>query len=180
VRPKTNAVEGGDALGTQVIDFQVTLTPGGGAVSPVNDRLRILVVEDDEDSAELLAEALVDRGHSVEVCREGAAALAATSHFRPHVALLDVGLPGMDGYELARRIRALPLTLPIRLLALTGYGGHEERARARAAGFDAHFVKPVMPDELVEAIESSHPPSPRTDHAAESEEHTVHPREKAT
>ncbi len=130
-------------------------------MSPVIDRLRILVVEDDEDSADLLAEAFVERGHSVEICHDGAAALSATPRFQPHVALLDVGLPGMNGYELARRMRALPLPMPIRLLALTGYGGDEERAHAREAGFDAHFVKPVLPDVLVEAIENRRRPGER-------------------
>lgn len=119
------------------------------------DRLRILIVEDDEDSADLLAETFLDRGHSIEICREGQSALAAIPSFQPHVALLDVGLPGMNGYELARRVRALPAPDgSIRLFALTGYGGEEERSRARDAGFDAHFLKPVHPDVLVQAVES--------------------------
>ncbi len=128
-------------------------------MSDVIDRLRILVVEDDEDSAELLAETFQERGHSLEVYRDGASALAALPRFQPHIALLDVGLPDMSGYELAQRIRALPASTPVRLLALTGYGGAEERARASQAGFDAHFLKPVHPEVLVKAVEEEHHPN---------------------
>jgi CheY-like chemotaxis protein len=128
-------------------------------VSESIERLRILIVEDDEDTAELLAETFQDRGHSVEICREGGAALVALPRFMPHVALLDVGLPDMSGYELAQRMRALPASaVAVRLIALTGYGGEEERARAHQAGFSAHFLKPVHPDVLVRAVENPHDP----------------------
>jgi two-component system, chemotaxis family, CheB/CheR fusion protein len=114
---------------------------------------RILVVEDDEDSALLLAETLGDQGFSVEVAHDGASALAKAATFKPEVAVLDVGLPDMDGYQLAKRMRLLEELPPgLRLIALTGYGGDEERRRSREAGFDVHLVKPVLPDVLAKAI----------------------------
>jgi two-component system CheB/CheR fusion protein len=114
---------------------------------------RILVVEDDEDSALLLAETLGDQGFSVEVAHDGASALAKAAEFKPAVAVLDVGLPDMDGYQLAKRMRLLEeLPAGLRLIALTGYGGDEERRRSREAGFDVHLVKPVLPDVLTKAI----------------------------
>lgn len=114
---------------------------------------RILVVEDDEDSALLLAETLGDHGFAVEVAHDGASALQKAALFKPEVAVLDVGLPDMDGYQLAKRMRQLEeLPSGLRLIALTGYGGDEERKRSREAGFDVHLVKPVMPDVLAKAI----------------------------
>lgn len=118
-----------------------------------NANKRVLVVEDDEDSALLLAETLGDAGYSVEVAHDGATALEKAVAFKPEVAVLDVGLPDMDGYQLAQRIRALPdLPESLRLIALTGYGGDEERKRSQAAGFDVHLVKPVLPDTLERAL----------------------------
>ncbi|MET0340500.1 MAG: response regulator [Polyangiales bacterium] len=115
---------------------------------------RVLVVEDDEDSALLLAETLGDQGYVVEVAHDGSSALEKAAAFRPQIAVLDVGLPDMDGYQLATRIRALSDMPPgLRLIALTGYGGDEERKRSRAAGFDVHLVKPVMPDVLTKALQ---------------------------
>jgi len=117
--------------------------------------MRILVVEDDDDCSELLSEIFRDRGHSVETCRQGMQALERLPHFRPDVALVDVGLPDMTGYELAPRLRVLvAATCRLRLIALTGYGGDAERERAREAGFDEYYVKPVHPDVLVQAVEA--------------------------
>jgi CheY-like chemotaxis protein len=114
---------------------------------------RVLVVEDDEDSALLLAESLGDHGYAVEVAHDGASALQKALDFKPEVGVLDVGLPDMDGYQLATKLRALEGLPPgLRLIALTGYGGDEERKRSKAAGFDVHMVKPVLPDALVTAI----------------------------
>ena len=104
---------------------------------------RVLVVDDNEDAAEALAEALVDLGHAVEVAHDGPQALAKLETFSPDVALLDIGLPLMDGYELARRIRHEPRLSGIRLVSITGYGQHSDRVRAQEAGFDVHLVKPV-------------------------------------
>jgi DNA-binding response OmpR family regulator len=114
---------------------------------------RVLVVEDDEDSALLLAETLGDHGYAVEVAHDGATALKKAAEFKPEVGVLDVGLPDMDGYQLATQLRALAGQSPdLRLIALTGYGGDEERKRSKEAGFDVHLVKPVLPDTLAAAI----------------------------
>jgi signal transduction histidine kinase len=106
--------------------------------------LRLLVVDDNVDGAQSLAMLLGLIGHEVRVAYDGPEALDAAVDFRPEVVLLDVGLPrGMDGYEVARRLRARPETQTAVLAAVTGHGSEEERARAREAGFAAHFVKPV-------------------------------------
>jgi PAS domain S-box-containing protein len=104
---------------------------------------RVLIVDDNQDAAELLAEALSESGYVVRVALDGAAALRALQEERPDVALLDIGLPVMDGYELARRVRSDPALRSLRMLAVTGYGQAKDRAKAEAAGFDAHLVKPV-------------------------------------
>ena len=122
--------------------------------------LRVLVVDDDEDSAMLLAESLADRGHTVEVAHDGPSALSMYESFVPEVALLDVGLPLMDGFEVARRLRALEKpSQRLRLFAITGYDGDDHRRLAREAGFDLHLVKPVMPDRLMREIEATSPES---------------------
>ncbi len=110
-----------------------------GAVSSA----RILVVDDLVDAAESMAMMLVLEGHEVRTAHDGPAALEVAQAFRPRVLLLDIGLPGMDGYELARRVRSLPGFEDALLIAITGYGQAEDRDRARAAGFDHHLVKPV-------------------------------------
>jgi CheY-like chemotaxis protein len=113
---------------------------------------RVLVVDDNEDAAASLAEALVDLGHEVEVAHDGPAALAKLETFSPDIALLDIGLPLMDGYELARRIRHEPQLSNIRLVSITGYGQQSDRVRAAEAGFDVHLVKPVELTDIERAI----------------------------
>jgi CheY-like chemotaxis protein len=104
---------------------------------------RILVVDDNADGVEMLGRLLEIDGHQVTTALSGAEALDALATFRPEVAILDIGLPGLDGYEVARRIRAEPDGLHVHLIAITGYGREEDRERARDAGFAAHLVKPV-------------------------------------
>jgi signal transduction histidine kinase/ActR/RegA family two-component response regulator len=104
---------------------------------------RILVVDDNEDAAELLAYALSGRGYSTRIAHDGPQALVVAGDFSPDVAVLDIGLPVMDGYELAHRLRASPGVRKVRLVALTGYGQAEDARRAREAGFEEHLVKPV-------------------------------------
>jgi CheY-like chemotaxis protein len=107
---------------------------------------RVLVIEDNDDAREMLRNLLRLFGHEVHEACDGAVGLEEARRLRPDAALIDIGLPGMDGYEVARRIRA---DLPgARLVALTGYGQPEDRERALAAGFDVHLVKPVDPDQL--------------------------------
>lgn len=112
----------------------------------------ILVVDDNQDAAELLAEVLAAHGHEVRVALDGRAALALVDEFDPDVAVLDIGLPVMDGYELAHRL--LERLAPRRpgLIALTGYGQDRDRRRARESGFDFHLVKPVDANHLQDAI----------------------------
>jgi signal transduction histidine kinase/ActR/RegA family two-component response regulator len=110
---------------------------------PVGVGRRVLVVDDNDDSAAMLAEALRLRGHDVRVAHDGPAALGVSAVFRPDVAFLDIGLPVMDGYELATRLRQQPGLEAVRLLALTGYGQESDSERSRAAGFHEHLVKPL-------------------------------------
>ena len=115
-----------------------------GAPSPQGRRpLRVLLVDDNVDAALLLSEVLRLEGHEVVVAHDGAAALEARASFVPDVALLDIGLPVMDGYELARTLRARYPVPRTRLIAVTGYGEARDRALSREAGFDEHLVKPV-------------------------------------
>jgi CheY-like chemotaxis protein len=108
---------------------------------------RILVVDDNEDGATMLAALLEFDGHQVTTSLSGLEAVDIAIAARPDVVLLDIGLPGLDGYEVARRIRAAA-DGAVRLVAITGYGRDEDRARARDAGFAAHLVKPVNFDAL--------------------------------
>ena len=106
-------------------------------------RPRVLVVDDNVDAAVLLADMLSDAGCTTRAVYDGPTALEAAVAFEPDVALLDIGLPVMDGYELARRLAAHPRLTGVRLVAVTGYGQPEDRERTRDAGFHAHLVKPV-------------------------------------
>jgi PAS domain S-box-containing protein len=113
---------------------------------------RVLVVEDSPDARQSLRLLLELAGHHVETCEDGPSGLAKLGAFQPDVALIDLGLPGMDGYAVARELRRRPDTRAIRLVAVTGYGQADDRRRALAAGFDQHVTKPVdatMLDELL-------------------------------
>jgi signal transduction histidine kinase len=128
-------------------------------VSPIQARKpqaagrRVLVVDDNADAAETVAAYLRLEGHETKVVTEGAEVLGSASVFEPQVVVLDIGLPGLDGYQIARQLRAQPSTRETLLIAVTGYGREEDRARAAAAGFDCHFVKPADPVEIQAAIE---------------------------
>lgn len=113
---------------------------------------RVLVVDDNRDAAELIAEALTDLGHTTAIAADGEQALTVTATFAPEVALIDLGLPGIDGLEVARRLRAMPALGGVHLIAITGYGGDGDRAATRDAGFDEHLVKPVRVLELAARI----------------------------
>ena len=123
--------------------------------SPLARKLRILIVEDNADARETLRRLLELQGHRVRVAAEGNTALDALRAAPPEVALIDIGLPGIDGYEIARRVRAdRALGKRILLIALTGYGLTEDRRRTAEAGFDLHLVKPVDYEKLNEALQS--------------------------
>jgi CheY-like chemotaxis protein len=115
-------------------------------------RVPVLVVDDNEDAAELLAEYVGTLGYDVRVALDGPSALRAADEFGPSIALLDLGLPVMDGFELARRLRSAPRHAGVRLVAITGYGQESDRERSRDAGFDAHLVKPVDMERLEQLL----------------------------
>ena len=114
---------------------------------------RILIVDDNHDAAETLASLLRAAGYEIVTHADGHAAMAALDGFAADLAILDIGLPGMDGYELARRMRAHARGGDLSLVALTGYGQERDRARALSADFDEHMVKPVAPDRLFEVVQ---------------------------
>lgn len=111
-------------------------------------RRRVLIVDDNVDAADSMAALVGAWGHVVTVARDALEALALAADFKPDTALVDIGLPGMNGYELARRWRALPEGQNLTLIAMTGYGRVEDRSEAREAGFDVHLVKPAELSEL--------------------------------
>src|SRR5262249_9190608 len=112
------------------------------------DPIRVLVVDDNQDAVKSLAFLLSLEGFTVVTACNGVTALAEAVGFQPQVVLLDIGMPGMDGYEVARELRAREQTCSTMIIALTGYGQPEDRARAKAAGFTDHLTKPVHPDVL--------------------------------
>jgi len=114
---------------------------------------RILVVDDNEDAALLLADVLDAYGHEARTAFDGPSALRIASEFQPDVAVLDIGLPVMDGYELAERLRNQPSLRGVRLIAVTGYGQESDRRRSLEAGFQAHLAKPVQIEALVGLVE---------------------------
>jgi two-component system, sensor histidine kinase len=114
------------------------------APQQVHDRkLRILIVEDNPDGRETLAMMLGMRGHEVHEAEDGPSGVRQALEIQPDAAIVDIGLPGFDGYEVARRVRAAARGAAIRLVALTGYGQEEDRRAAFAAGFDSFLVKPA-------------------------------------
>jgi CheY-like chemotaxis protein len=117
---------------------------------------RILVVDDNVDAAESLARLLTRWGHKVRTTYDGPSALQAALAHRPEFVLLDIGLPVMDGYEVARKLRAQPEFEAVPLAAVTGYGQEDDQQRSQNAGFDYHFTKPLDPSELQEFLTSFH------------------------
>jgi signal transduction histidine kinase/ActR/RegA family two-component response regulator len=117
---------------------------------------RVLVVDDNVDAAESIAMFLKLTGHEVKTVGDGPQALACAPVYAPEVVVLDIGLPGMDGYEVAMRLRQLPQTAHALLIALTGYGQESDKAQAQVAGFNAHLVKPTDPGTLADLITLHH------------------------
>ncbi|HVV81465.1 MAG TPA: ATP-binding protein [Kofleriaceae bacterium] len=128
------------------------------AVAAPNGTRRVLIVDDNVDIADLLAEALSALGHDARVAYDGPAALAMATAFEPDIAFVDIGLPVMDGFELAGRLREASGERPLRLIAVTGYGQDSDRDRSAAAGFDLHLVKPIQLATLTALIDAT-PPS---------------------
>ncbi len=159
-------VEARSAGPGQGSEFVVRLPLRGGAAPEGRERavasfgsereahVRVLVVDDNVDAAESIAMLLALEGHEVRAVHAAHDALEAVKSFRPQVVLLDIGLPGMDGYEVARQLRSQPAIEGMRLIAVTGYGQQSDRARTREAGFDQHLVKPVDAETLHAVLES--------------------------
>src|SRR5262249_2623641 len=146
------AFSAGPKQGSEFVVRLPALTVEQPEVAPVTDedrpaeecpRRRVLVAEDERVLAMSLEWLLQMEGHEGLICHDGTAALAAAETFQPEVVLLDIGLPGMDGYKVARRLREQPVGQKALLVALTGYGQQEDRHRSSEAGFDHHLVKPV-------------------------------------
>uniref|UniRef100_UPI002587D52F hybrid sensor histidine kinase/response regulator n=1 Tax=uncultured Massilia sp. TaxID=169973 RepID=UPI002587D52F len=143
--------------------FTVRLPLAGGAAAPLpapvaaanaaapGAGLRVLVVDDNRDAAETLSALLAHAGHSAPVANDGHQALRMQASFQPQVVFLDLGMPGMSGYEVASAIRRDPRHAGVRLVALTGWGGEADRARTLEAGFDRHLTKPATMD-AIEAV----------------------------
>ncbi len=112
----------------------------------------MLVVDDYVDATRALERLLTVMGHEVIIANDSKSGIELAERVRPDVILLDIGLPEMDGYSVARRLRSLPATSTTRIIALTGYGAERARQNVREAGFDLHLVKPVDADELEAAL----------------------------
>jgi len=151
-----SAVSGGPGAGSE---FVIRL-PASGANTPLpaaapsmatlapRDR-KVLIIDDNEDAAESLSAFLEESGLSCASALDGPSGLDAVARFAPDTILIDLGLPGLDGYEVARRIRGLPGGDKYLAIAITGYGRARDRERSAEAGFDAHLVKPVDLDQLL-------------------------------
>ena len=111
-------------------------------------KLRILVVDDNQDSAELLKVMLGIAGHEARIAHDAQSALAEVRTFLPHAAILDIGLPQVNGYDLARKLRQIPGLERMHLVATTGFSGDDDKRLAQSAGFDHFLVKPVDADEI--------------------------------
>jgi CheY-like chemotaxis protein len=157
---EVNVVSEGPGLGTEVnvkLPCISEVVPHAGAQAQTAARQgvrRILVVDDNADAAESIAVFMRIEGHEVKTVTDATQALACLEAFAPQVAIIDIGLPGMNGYELASRIRASKtLAVPL-MIALTGYGQAEDFDRSREAGFDHHFVKPADLRTIQAAIDA--------------------------
>jgi CheY-like chemotaxis protein/two-component sensor histidine kinase len=151
------AVSAGAGEGTEILmTWPAGVVRDPPPLRPAKDERsarRILVVDDNVDAAETLAEMLRLMGHEVVVAHDGPSALASAESARPQLALLDLGMPVMDGYELAQRLKMHPELSGVSLVALTGYGNDRERERAKDAGFDHHLVKPLDPALLAKLLD---------------------------
>ena len=130
----------------------VAAGPGVEAIPPAPRNARILVVDDNADAADTLAMLLHSAGYEVRTAAESTAALAAVDSWHPELAVLDIGLPGMDGYKLANRIRSNPQTADLKLIALAGYGREADSDQALKSGFDVHLAKPAPADRLLREV----------------------------
>ena len=131
----------------------------GSGVFAVSKTRRVLIVDDHVDSAELIAEVLAAQGHRTRVAHEPLAALQAALEFQPQVAILDIGLPGMSGYDLLRSLREKRELSECRFIALTGHTEQADRRRSRDAGFQTHLTKPFDLRAVLSAVAGDAPSS---------------------
>jgi CheY-like chemotaxis protein len=129
-----------------------TKAPSATSSTAAHVRRRVLIIEDNDDARGSLRSLLELSGHEVHEAADGPGGVEMALHLQPEVAIVDIGLPGLDGYEVARRIRSSPVGRRIVLVALTGYGQPEYRRKAEEAGFDAHLVKPLDEHRLTELL----------------------------
>lgn len=147
-----------------IIDAQPTSAPRPDS-SPPEPALRILVVDDNEDAADMLSHLLECWGHEVQVAYSGARAIEVARDFSPEVGFVDIGMPGMNGYETARALRAIPELGALRLIALTGYAQDSDVEAAAQAGFDHHLAKPVRTPSLRDLLAGHRVQRAESDHA---------------
>jgi CheY-like chemotaxis protein len=132
-------------------------SPASRAARDPSRGRRVLVVDDNADARVALQYLLEEDGHEVTSAGDGPSAIEEARRSRPEVVLLDIGLPGMDGYEVARALRTEPVCRDALIVAVSGYGQAEDRARSRLAGFDQHLLKPVSPEKLLEVVREAVP-----------------------
>ncbi|HEX9287738.1 MAG TPA: MASE1 domain-containing protein [Thermoanaerobaculia bacterium] len=140
------------AAEAEIVSREKTSTAPSLPVESDRER-RVLVVDDNADARDAMRFLLEDEGHEVRSAGDGPGAIEEARSFLPEVVLLDIGLPGMDGYEVARALRAVPGCERASIVAVSGYGQAEDRARSRVAGFDEHLLKPVSPERLLEIVQ---------------------------
>jgi CheY-like chemotaxis protein len=148
----------GIGQGSEFVVRLPALYPARESLAPIEtakqptETSRVLVVDDNTDAADILVMMLQMFGHEVQAAYSGQTALETAVEYQPDFVLLDIGLPDMNGYEVARRLRQQPLAKDVRLIAMTGYGQDSDRQRSEEAGFDRHLVKPVDPEELQDLL----------------------------
>lgn len=135
-------------------EISMSVASDSQPIEPQQRRRRLMVIDDNKDAAESMSMLFELWGHEVICAYDGRAALETAAKYRPDAVFLDIGLPGMDGYEIAERLRELPESARTVLVAITGYGQDEDRRRSREAGIDHHLVKPVSPDTLHKLLDS--------------------------
>ena len=152
----------GPGQGTEV-EIRLPMTPGAGRAaapgcrrcrSSAGRHLRVLIVEDNLDAAEMLDLLVTELGHVTRVAHDGASAITAATEFAPDVVIMDIGLPVMNGYAVVKTLRERPEFANVHFAAVTGWGQDEDRRKAREAGFDSHFTKPLSP-AMLEALLAS-------------------------
>ena len=137
-----------------------TAVPAEPSPGDARRNLRVLIVEDNLDAAEMLKLAVSHLGHVTRLAHDGAAAITAATQFRPDVIFLDIGLPMMNGYAVARTLRGMPEFNHVHIAAVTGWGQEEDRQKAREAGCDSHFTKPLAPTMLEDLLATIAQPTP--------------------